>query len=1216
MDADERHCRPGPVQPRAGNRQPAHNENVLARTTNSLVRAVIRFPIFLVSHWRLLFMFACLTAYLGTNYTVAVNRPIPALSTYPKGCFPTWMYRASTDEFLGFPPRPFPSWAVPKPRLADQFRKLNRCWHPDKSRTLPASEQEVRAKAFKLIQEVTEAYDNFTMKALLDAKFMKIAKQAKDYSVRKGLRELYEKAMNSVGEHVTGEMARHFDNAMESVRDNFFAGVSEPAEVTINNLRRKLIEAYDNAKRALANDIGIDTETADEKETAKMERMIGDVDLPAAPRGCSCTFGKTMFTAAKTAMTPFFLHDNPPTELTGQCYCPINSAVQILKHRWRNLPPYKHPLYDDEDLAESARKNPIFWLLRLWGRGFVRGPYYGSDICSVNQNKCLKWVKQGWYNIDDFERCQFTNGLKELIDDSQKHKFQAEAESKYYECLRHAMTWGGELPQTPAGMALAYYECKKKAGLEISECEEKAWKKAKKKTDECFDFLLHMNESDRKEFDIDKCRDEESAPIKPLVTLKNLTPVDGVPPASLKMNRSWSKVSDQSYITDRSYIAEGCMTDNSYTESNHPRISVVEGLNPRMSQQLLTPAQSTSANSFPSAHCRGFTPDNTFEPDGIDSSPCQSLETIRRVRGADALLAELMSLIRTYPAEAITEARTLSQCQYGGNPLPSHEAQLDALSGLLDDWRGGNFNTNSNDNTGDERNRSMGDSELMDDRQRHRRTSPKKPNSYYFYRRLLAMNRSHLELSPFLKAAIENAYNFARLTRNTSIEPRPNEDHNASSRSQFQSAIRLMLNLEQRQEHWTVLQILLSLYFYLVRNPLEPDPRNWARPAVVSSRRASRNFDSLYHMYVDLDEEPIMVRSEFLSHIKTWVENGSRYAFLARNLSLGSLLHLQATIQPKKMHGCNKNSEGDIHQYADNAFTHLKESGLLNLARESGAEEWMHTLLWEMLAQLGVTADTHHGSTNQGNNNNTVRRSRVIVVDGSAEPEVTPKFEYPEIPQQQQYSPVPYSVAVQSAFRSKPPTTSIPTAMKMKDSALRRTSHYKPPYAIGEKEEEEETLANTPRPTPRQHLVHDRYTDLVLREEEGTYAQDVSVKLDSESPKRDVRKYKTRLSNLKISLEDVITCDKNTIKYNSDNPITCEHRITVIEETLLCLIKRTEAIGEAVERLIGTQDFVEQGQEASQECEEGDNRVVANSTAGLEEGRGGKRSWWAFNFLG
>ncbi|KAF2254174.1 hypothetical protein BU26DRAFT_599982 [Trematosphaeria pertusa] len=168
-----------------------------------------------------------------------------------------------------------------------------------------------------------------------------------------------------------------------------------------------------------------------------------------------------------------------------------------------------------------------------------------------------------------------------------------------------------------------------------------------------------------------------------------------------------------------------------------------------------------------------------------------------------------------------------------------------------------------------------------------------------------------------------------------------------------------MLELDSAAAETTLVSIAMHVFFYIASQP-QPRPRTWVANASrklpnMLLRDAARLFPRCRHAL-----GPAVTVDTFKERLKGWRRIGGGYCFIARQLGLGSLVHVMDHIPPPppRMGGCTKGHERftpGIDAAADRsahgspssrAFAHLHSLHLPRFARESGADDKMHDLLW------------------------------------------------------------------------------------------------------------------------------------------------------------------------------------------------------------------------------------------------------------------------------
>ena len=92
-------------------------------------------------------------------------------------------------------------------------------------------------------------------------------------------------------------------------------------------------------------------------------------------------------------------------------------------------------------------------------------------------------------------------------------------------------------------------------------------------------------------------------------------------------------------------------------------------------------------------------------------------------------------------------------------------------------------------------------------------------------------------------------------------------------------------------------------------------------------------------------------KEQLEKNLVRWRKEGTFYVFLAGRLGLGSLVHLLRFIQPgKSLWGTSLGNE--VSGISAKAFKHLESVGLPGMARQSGADDFMHDLLWAVFVRF------------------------------------------------------------------------------------------------------------------------------------------------------------------------------------------------------------------------------------------------------------------------
>jgi hypothetical protein len=166
-----------------------------------------------------------------------------------------------------------------------------------------------------------------------------------------------------------------------------------------------------------------------------------------------------------------------------------------------------------------------------------------------------------------------------------------------------------------------------------------------------------------------------------------------------------------------------------------------------------------------------------------------------------------------------------------------------------------------------------------------------------------------------------------------------------------------------------VVSLVMHLFFFIADGP---DACLWAAQsraaATATQSTRKRAAGRTLVLYEALQEHlpPGTSCDKFAADVKHWRKVGSSYAFLARRLGLGALVHArvcclvysllsqfeiltlsQNLLHPHSMWGC---AQGNDHYGASERTLHYLESeheiGLPKMAQECGSEALMHRLMW------------------------------------------------------------------------------------------------------------------------------------------------------------------------------------------------------------------------------------------------------------------------------
>lgn len=245
---------------------------------------------------------------------------------------------------------------------------------------------------------------------------------------------------------------------------------------------------------------------------------------------------------------------------------------------------------------------------------------------------------------------------------------------------------------------------------------------------------------------------------------------------------------------------------------------------------------------------------------------------------------------------------------------------------------------------------------------------PKKPNSTYFWDHLLQIKsiRDLPKLNKFARALAADASLeklFSDLPVTMEMPKTTDTRHDIRNAISFNAAVNLMQAVHDRNAQNNLLLMLLHIFFFVTSHP------DWAHS---SRKRLShvndRKCEYLYDNYLCLvrryaPDVPVMARAKFLAEISNWVSVGSKYAFIASQLSLGSLVHLQHLLTPAAMRGCSKGNErakmGGI-SLSEHTLAHLRSIGLVE--RAESANLMMHALLWALVGHFRIIQEPRAGN--------------------------------------------------------------------------------------------------------------------------------------------------------------------------------------------------------------------------------------------------------------
>jgi hypothetical protein len=170
-----------------------------------------------------------------------------------------------------------------------------------------------------------------------------------------------------------------------------------------------------------------------------------------------------------------------------------------------------------------------------------------------------------------------------------------------------------------------------------------------------------------------------------------------------------------------------------------------------------------------------------------------------------------------------------------------------------------------------------------------------------------------------------------------------------------------MRRLESHSSLTTTLGIAHCLFFLIASHP---DPQSWAARSRRNPVLLKLSTELAHQMYVGYSHMlgDDLTEVEFTNYLRSWRKKGSRYAYIARRLGLGSLLHLQSLVSPDTMWGASVGESYSSAQASEQAFRHLERLGLAEAARTSGADAWMHDCLWELCGRFPGFENRTHGA--------------------------------------------------------------------------------------------------------------------------------------------------------------------------------------------------------------------------------------------------------------
>jgi len=180
-------------------------------------------------------------------------------------------------------------------------------------------------------------------------------------------------------------------------------------------------------------------------------------------------------------------------------------------------------------------------------------------------------------------------------------------------------------------------------------------------------------------------------------------------------------------------------------------------------------------------------------------------------------------------------------------------------------------------------------------------------------------------------------------------------------------ALSIISSTQASNEQNSVIHVLLCIFLYVARYP---DPRQWF--AESEARRMGPVGEDVGHdlwekyMVAFAQQEParmtafaspepqrhVVGKTKFVTEIKRHVKDGSRYAFIARNTSLSTVVYLSLAglCNSASLNACSKG--GKASDISREAFLSLCEQGARQRGEEDGLERALHMVLWSMVAKL------------------------------------------------------------------------------------------------------------------------------------------------------------------------------------------------------------------------------------------------------------------------
>ncbi|ORY10511.1 hypothetical protein BCR34DRAFT_588586 [Clohesyomyces aquaticus] len=178
----------------------------------------------------------------------------------------------------------------------------------------------------------------------------------------------------------------------------------------------------------------------------------------------------------------------------------------------------------------------------------------------------------------------------------------------------------------------------------------------------------------------------------------------------------------------------------------------------------------------------------------------------------------------------------------------------------------------------------------------------------------------------------------------------------------FAQRIRYMLSLEMLADKSLVAQMIMCVFFFIAE---DTDAKTWNDKHKYRKRLDPLPNSQVQVLYVSARKGGLVMTVEnFSKKLHEWRKYGSCYAFIAWRFGLGALLHLANYLGPKQV-GIGFTKRGVRGQPVRMAaLRKLRKLGLVELAERSGANEFMHKLLWKTVDVFdGPENWKHEGKT-------------------------------------------------------------------------------------------------------------------------------------------------------------------------------------------------------------------------------------------------------------